>query len=71
MADENNMDRLLEAGAVLDPNHISEAHKNTLNNDFTPEEIDAIIKLKEKITGTAFASNPGEGGDETTGMAAL
>lgn len=67
---ETNLDKLIDDGAVQDESHISEAHKKILNEDFTAEEIQAIIKLKNKVTGTAFASNPGEDGD-TTGMAAL
>jgi hypothetical protein len=68
---ETNLDRLIEAGAVLDENHISAAHKDALNKDFTKEEIDAIIKMKNQITGKAFASDPGDSDDDTDGMAAL
>lgn len=68
---ETNLDKLIDEGAVLDESHISDAHKKILNEDFTDEEIKAIIKLKNKVTGTAFASNPGGDDSETSGMAAL
>lgn len=66
-----NLEQLVEAGAVTDTGQISEEHKRILNEDFTAEEINAIIKLKDKITGIPFASDPSAGGDDSSGMAAL
>ena len=67
MAESSNLDRLVNAGAVQDASHISDDHKRILNEEFSKEEIDAIIKLKDKITGMPFSSD----GDEDGGMAAL
>ncbi len=70
MADQSNLEYLISKGAVDSAEHISSQHQNSLNNDFSREEIDAIIKLKNKITGVKFASRPTDD-DDTSGMAAL
>ena len=59
---ETNVERLLKAGAITSADDISEEHKNALNNDFTPEEVDAIIKLKNKIVQQPFVSDNVGGG---------
>lgn len=64
-----NVEKLVQAGAVKSADHISAEHQKILNSDFTAEEIDALIKLKDRITGIPFASDPDTG--ETSGMAAL
>ena len=66
---QSNFETLMEAGAIANPNDVSEEHKKIINNDFTPDEIRALIKLKDKITGLPFASDPGAG--QKTGMAAV
>ena len=66
-----NLDRLIEAGAVSDVSGISDMHKRILNEDFSEEEIKAIIKLNGKIAGVPFGSEASAGGEDSTGMAAL
>lgn len=68
MADQTNLEYLIENGAVEDPAEISETHAKMLNSDFTREEIDAIVKLKSKVSSATFASR---GVDAASGMAAL
>ncbi|MEM6677704.1 MAG: hypothetical protein AAF675_07520 [Pseudomonadota bacterium] len=57
-----NFEKLLEAGAIADPADVSDHHKEIINNEFTAEEIAGLIKLKDKVTGKNFASNPESGG---------
>jgi len=69
MPEMSNLETLLEAGAIADLSHISDEHKNIINTRFTAEEIQALIKLKNEITGLTFASDPGSG--DRAGMAAV
>jgi hypothetical protein len=45
---KTNVDLLIEAGA-LDPNDISDEHKAIVNNDFSPEEMQTLIKMSKKL----------------------
>lgn len=66
MADQSNVDRLKDAGAIRSDEHISDEHQRILNNDFTSEEIDAIVKLKDRVHNMHYSSDP-----DSTGGAML
>ena len=68
MADQTNLEYLIENGAVDNPAEITETHAKMLNDDFTREEIHAIVKLKSKVSTATFANR---GVDAASGMAAL
>ena len=53
MTEKSNVEILKEADA-LDDTNLSDEHKRVLNTEFTAEEMNTIIKMKEKIKGTAF-----------------
>lgn len=60
MSDEKtNAQVLIEAGA-LDPDDLDAEHEEILNNEFTREEMDTLIKMQQRIkkqklgSGAAF-----------------
>lgn len=60
-AGKSNVDRLLEAGAINKIEDVKPEHRDILNG-FTPEEIDGIIKLKQRIIEQPLASDSSTGG---------
>lgn len=58
----SNVERLKDAGAIGSVDDLSEEHQRILNEEFTPEEVDAIIKLKNKIVQMSFTSDASGGG---------
>lgn len=54
----DNMTNLeyLESKGALNREDITEEHEASINNDFTREEMDTLIKMKQKIKGEKFSS---------------
>jgi hypothetical protein len=49
MADnKTNVDILIEAGA-LDPNDLSDDHREIVNSQFSPEEMQTLIKMSKTL----------------------
>lgn len=57
-----NVERLIEEGVIASADDVSPEHADELNNNFTSEEIDAIIKLKQRIIQRPLASDPSRTG---------
>jgi len=62
MADKTNLERLIDAHVVASEDDVSPEHRKELNENFTKEEIDAIIKLKERIIQRPLGSDPSKTG---------
>jgi hypothetical protein len=57
---QTNVDKLVEAG-VLDPHRhtLSDQHRNIINNEFTDDEVDALISMKNKLGVGNFTHEDG------------
>ncbi|MFL5586809.1 MAG: hypothetical protein ACJ8DI_04000 [Ktedonobacteraceae bacterium] len=53
-----NAEKLHDAG-VLDINNMSQEHRNTIDNDFSDEEVDALIRMKGKLGVGNFTHEDG------------
>jgi hypothetical protein len=53
----SHVERLAQAG-VLDPQHLSEEHREVINQQFTDHEVDAIISSGQKLKGAAPGTPP-------------
>ena len=58
---ETNIDRLVAEKAINSADDIKPEHREILNT-FTEEEINAVIKLQQKIIGAPLSSDPGSTG---------
>lgn len=58
MPEQTNVERLLAGRAIQNVDDLDAEHQRILNEDFTKEEIDAIIKLGRELVGVTFSSNP-------------
>ncbi|MEM7613400.1 MAG: hypothetical protein AAF813_02475 [Pseudomonadota bacterium] len=53
---KTNADVLIEAGA-LDPEDLSEDHRKVVNEEFSPEEMETLIKMSKKLKKKPHASS--------------
>lgn len=60
MPEKSNVEILKEAGALEDGN-MSNEHRRILNEEFDPDEMRTIIKLKERIKGDPFSPSSNGG----------
>lgn len=64
-----NPERLIDPGVIASAHVVSPEHAEELNDNFTPGEIDAIIKSKQRIMQKPLASDPSRTGGGLRGTA--